>query len=391
MNLLKHTTILGVISSTIFLAPLVSQALTVEEVPNPQTTNSAWVTDMANILSNDAEIELNQLISNLEQTNGAEIAIVTVPETAPADSPKTFATQLFNHWGIGKTESNNGILFLVSTGDNRVEIETGYGIEAILSDAQVGKIIDTKITPQYKHGNFDSGTLDGTKALVMSLDASLIKEDISVQKGNWNVFAIWAGIGIGIASIGRLIGFRKKSVRVFINPAKAFINLDRQDFRDVCCAKCKQPMEKVDNVKLTKVQKVAKKIGSVSYRGYKCSSCSNDLQPYSLLAYISQSSRYEECPECQDFTVIRTGETLEQSTYTSKGKKIVRDTCHCCDYTQEKTEVIPRLRRTYSNNGNSTNSSNGYYGGGSCGGFSGSSGGGFGGGSSGGGGAGGDF
>lgn len=76
--------------------------------------------------------------------------MVTVPETVPANSPKAFTTQLFNYWGIGKADQDNGVLFLVSTGDRRVEIETGYGIESILPDAQVGNIIDTKITPQLK-------------------------------------------------------------------------------------------------------------------------------------------------------------------------------------------------------------------------------------------------
>jgi len=375
MNLLKRTATLGVIGSTIFLTPLASQALTVEEIINPQTTNSAWVTDMADILSDDTETELNHLISNLEQTNGTEIAVVTVPETAPTDSPKTFTTQLFNHWGIGKAESNNGILFLISTGDNRVEIETGYGIEPILSDAQVSKIIDTKITPQYKRGNFDRGTIDGTKSLVSSLDTFSVEEDISAQQGNWYTLAILAGASI--ASIAGMIRLMHNSGKVFINPSKTVTKLDRQDFRNVCCTKCKQPMGKVDNLVLTKAQQVAKKLGSVNYRGYKCTSCSDELQPYSLLAYISNSSRYQECPNCKVFTVTRTVETLKKPTYTSAGKRITIDICHCCDYIQEKFKIIPvLLRDEFSGGGGSTG---------------GSSGGGFGGGSSGGGGAGGGW
>ena len=394
MNLLKPTVILGVIGSTMFLSPLASQALKVEEVTNPQTKNNAWVTDMADILSDETETELNKIISNLEKANGSEIAVVTVPETTPSKSPKAFATELFNYWGIGKAESNNGILFLISTEDKRVEIETGYGIEAILPNAQVSKIINTKITPQYKQGNFDDGTLDGTRALVSSLDASLVAENRSGQKDNWHVLTICAGIGIGLTSIGKSIRAQKKSRKVFINPTKAVTNLDRQDFRDICCAKCKQPMKRVGNLKLTKAQQVARKISSVSYRGYKCSTCSNELQLYSLIAYVSSSSRYQECPECQDFTATRTEEILEQPTYTSKGKRLVRDTCHCCNYVQAKTEILPMLRRRYSNN--SSSRSTVYYGGGGYGGGFGGGGGsgasgGFGGGSSGGGGAGGGF
>ncbi|WP_242541945.1 TPM domain-containing protein [Leptolyngbya sp. Cla-17] len=109
----------------------------VEEVPNPRQANRGWVSDTANILNAATEKKLNQTISQLEAKNGTEIAVVTVPNTAPSETPKAFATQLFNHWKIGKANSNNGVLFLVSKGDRRVEIETGYGIEPVLPNAQV--------------------------------------------------------------------------------------------------------------------------------------------------------------------------------------------------------------------------------------------------------------
>ena len=83
-----------------------------------------------------------------------------------------FATELFNYWGIGKAGSDNGILFLISYDDRRVEIETGHGIEEILPDAEVSNIIDTQIVPQYKKGNFDRGTLNGTKAMISALDST---------------------------------------------------------------------------------------------------------------------------------------------------------------------------------------------------------------------------
>ncbi len=99
------------------------------------------------------------------------MAVVTVPETAPAASPKTFATELFNKWGIGKKGKDNGVLFLISVGDRRVEIETGYGVEGILPDAKVGNIINTQIIPRFKKGDFEGGTLAGTKALVVILES----------------------------------------------------------------------------------------------------------------------------------------------------------------------------------------------------------------------------
>ena len=157
---------------TLILFPMPSYALSVQDVSNPRKDYGGWVTDMAEILSPDTEAKLNQLISNLERQNGDEIAVVTVPETSPAPSPKVFTTELFKDWRIGKKGKNNGVLFLVSQGERRVEIETGYGIEPILSNTRVSKIINSHIIPHLKQGDFDGGVLAGTQALVRSLSIS---------------------------------------------------------------------------------------------------------------------------------------------------------------------------------------------------------------------------
>ncbi len=89
-NLLKPKRIFWVslFASAILISPVSSLAVTVQEVPNPRQQSGGWVTDMAGILSNQTETEINQMISQLETKNGTEMAVVTVPETAPAASSK---------------------------------------------------------------------------------------------------------------------------------------------------------------------------------------------------------------------------------------------------------------------------------------------------------------
>ncbi len=159
----------GCASLVLMTASSSSLAVTVEEIPNPRQANGDWVSDTANLLNASTENKLNQIISQLEAKNGTEIAVVTVPNTAPSKTPKAFAMQLFNHWKIGKAAQDNGVLFLISKGDRRVEIETGYGIEVVLPNAQVSEIIQQKIVPSFKKGNFDQGTLNGTNALIATL------------------------------------------------------------------------------------------------------------------------------------------------------------------------------------------------------------------------------
>jgi uncharacterized protein len=173
--------------------PKPAVAIDFRSIRNPHTDGTYGVADIAELLSSDTEQQLNQLISKLKTQNGAEIVVVTVPDTQPSETPKQFATSLFNYWGIGKSEKDNGVLFLISRDDRRLEIETGYGIESIrpvqkldlslngtqvvsrvskksiLGHDRVQSLIDNRILPRFKQGDFDGGTLSGTRSLAVEL------------------------------------------------------------------------------------------------------------------------------------------------------------------------------------------------------------------------------
>ncbi len=169
MKLIKRIFILSLFCLSLMLFPFISHALNVENMPDPRLSGS-WVLDQAQVLSAETETQLNQMISSIEAKNGTEIIVVTVPDTRSYPTTKDFTTRLFNHWEIGKVNVDNGVLFLFSLGDRKIEIETGYGIESILPDVQVGNIIDTHIVPYFREDDFDRGTLAGTRALIEVLE-----------------------------------------------------------------------------------------------------------------------------------------------------------------------------------------------------------------------------
>ncbi|PMB53920.1 hypothetical protein CEN39_01825 [Fischerella thermalis CCMEE 5201] len=363
LNLLKYKRVfwLSLFSSAILLYPLSSLAVTVQEVPNPRKQNGGWVSDMAGILSNQTEAQINQIISQLEAKNGTEMAVVTVPETAPASSPKKFATELFNNWGIGKKGQDNGVLFLISVGDRRVEIETGYGVEAILPDAKVGNIIDTQIIPRFKQGDFEGGTLAGTKALVIVLEGDKSsssgqkvttpnQEPIPNQETTADDTVPWGVlIGGGTAVLAGV-----SAVFLIRRPRKVEIAPEgrtryRWGDRIFLCADCRQPMTKVDNTTLqshlSEPEKVAQKIGSVRFEGWKCPNCSHKLTGigFHIVGRESGGSKFRRCPICQELTVTRTHKTLFPATQFSSGRRLIIDNCHCCSYHKEQDEIIPRL------------------------------------------------
>ncbi|WP_226889787.1 TPM domain-containing protein [Nostoc sp. MG11] len=400
-NLLKPKRIFwaSVFSSAILLFPLSGLAVTVQEVPNPRKEYGGWVTDMAGILSDETEAQINQMVSELEAKKGMEIAVVTVPETSPAASPKTFATELFNIWGIGKKGKDNGVLFLISVGDRRVEIETGYGVEAILPDAKVGNIIDTQIISHFKKGDFAGGTLAGTKALIVVLksDQPLSESQVTLpdtqttpnNTGGGILWGVLAGGGILTLAAGSAVYLTRRPRKIFIAP-EGRTRKSKGNYTFLC-ADCQKPMKQVDDSTvqsyLNKPETTAQKLGSIKFQGWRCLSCTHKTtgNGFHIVAQQSHSSRFRQCPQCHELTVIRDEKTVQSPTRASTGRRLITDECHSCSYHHQQEEIIPRLPPPPPPPSNSWGSGGGFSGGGGGGGGS------FGGGSSGGGGGGGSW
>ncbi|MEP0796364.1 TPM domain-containing protein [Trichocoleus sp. DQ-A3] len=359
--MLKQIALAGFASFAVAAFPVVSKALTVQEVPNPRQVNGGWVTDMADMLSPATEAQLNQIISDLEAKNSSEIAVVTVPETSPSATPKAFATSLFNYWGIGKKGRDNGVLLLISQRERRVEIETGYRIESILPDARVSKIIQQEIAPRFKQGDFNGGTLAGTQALIVELRAGELPTPAAANQQNSNMGIPWEVFPIGGVVVVAAIcgGVLVLIIRRFVNWLNRPVLIEPEGRsrsyklwggeKQLHCAHCQQPMQKLDPVlvlpHLTPAEQAAQNLGSVEFEGWQCPKCHPHLTGMGIhiRAYVATINKFSNCPICQELTVERTDRILQSPTIYSEGIRQITHKCHCCFDCRETEEIIPSL------------------------------------------------
>lgn len=110
-------------------------ATSVYAIPPPE----GWVNDHANIITPEWKAKITTLIDNIEKNTTAEIAVITVP-SLEGKTIEELALQYLTELGVGKKETDNGIVILVSLQDREYRIETGYGVEGILPDARAGRI-----------------------------------------------------------------------------------------------------------------------------------------------------------------------------------------------------------------------------------------------------------
>lgn len=132
-----------------------------------------YVNDFASILDASTESDLKNLITTLENETSAEIAVVTVG-SLKGITIEEYAVELFERWGIGKEEKDNGILFLVAIEEREVRIEVGYGLEGVITDLEAGNIINDIIVPNFKNGDFGPGIYE---AVIIASDQIYGEED----------------------------------------------------------------------------------------------------------------------------------------------------------------------------------------------------------------------
>ena len=142
------------------LALALSAVAAEPRIPPPE----GFVTDRAGVIPPATRERLVALLEELQRKTGAEIAVVTVPTTAPLDD-FTYAMRIADAWKPGRKREDTGVVFLVAVEDRKLRILSGYGLEGILPDGVVGEIEDREVVPAFRAGRMDEGIWRGVAAL----------------------------------------------------------------------------------------------------------------------------------------------------------------------------------------------------------------------------------
>ena len=425
---MKHTliTLLLLIASTVAFGA--ATAYTVETVPNVQLENShAFVSNPDGILSARTVATLDSMLYRLRQENTSEFVVVALTSIGDAD-PRTFANELFAHWGIGRKEKDNGLLLLFVEDQRRVTVEVGYGLEGILPDATCYRLISDYMIPYFKEASNDStalasgslqaaynkGMTMGVRAFVTYMTTDEANRELMAptekEEGiNWGKVLMWYVI-VSLVVLAFFVWLIRAELTdsskttpdaryralaplssvlllpVLFFPATMlplYIWLKRkmQSLRKgpFYCDSCRQKLSLLpDSAKptyLTPIQQTEQRIGATDHDIWKCERCGR----VKVLAYERPSSTYTECQSCHARAVAMDSDRVLLKPTTlreGRGEKVF--SCRHCGATHSEYYTIPVLPPPVIIGGG---------GGGNHGGGGGFSGGSFGGGRSGGGGA----
>jgi len=140
----------------------------------PQYTG--YVNDYAGILG-DWKPQIEELITSIEKETTAEIAIVTI-DRLEGRNLEEYTLEIAQTWGVGKEDTDNGLLLLISVKDKKYRFETGYGLEGTLPDARTGRIGRQVLTPYFQQGRYGQGVLEALKEIkgLVANDSSIVSK-----------------------------------------------------------------------------------------------------------------------------------------------------------------------------------------------------------------------
>jgi len=165
---------------TIALCIVLSICLSSAAYAVVEKSDSFYVADYANVLSNSTEQMIINYNGALEQQcQGAQIVVVTVDYLDGMYSDE-YAQKLFNDWGVGASNYNNGMLLLLGVQENKAWLTTGLGLQ--ITSAEVDKLFDRYFWDEFDKGDYDDAVEDMFEALLKWYDDEYGSSVISSSK-----------------------------------------------------------------------------------------------------------------------------------------------------------------------------------------------------------------
>lgn len=160
-------------------APAFAQSL-----PEPL---SDTLSDYADVLDATAEGRITRLLTETRDATGVQMVVVTVPGIASQGGAgqrlEDYAKALFNAWGVGGADRNDGLMLLVDTEAREARIALGAGYDPVY-DGRAARVLSTAVLPALRAGTYAEGIEAGiTSARDRLITPYLAGTPVSVTDG----------------------------------------------------------------------------------------------------------------------------------------------------------------------------------------------------------------
>lgn len=131
--------------------------------PPPRGT---WSLDQTGTVSQDTLAAIDRIAAEVDAAGAGQLGVLVVPTTSGV-APRTFATNVFNAWGVGHAGRDDGILLFVATKDRKAEIILGDGCG--VTSGQTDAVMRDDVVANMKRGDLPGALTHAAQSLAKLL------------------------------------------------------------------------------------------------------------------------------------------------------------------------------------------------------------------------------
>ena len=151
--------LLGVLA----LVPRSAHALDLPALDSP-------VMDRAGLLSAAERDALVRSLLAFQRETGHQVVVHTTPSLEGLDIEQ-YGIEVAEQWQVGSKRYDNGAILTVAPKERKARIDVGNGLEGVVPDAIANRIIEDRMIPEFKRGDFARGIQVGVAALLAAARA----------------------------------------------------------------------------------------------------------------------------------------------------------------------------------------------------------------------------
>ncbi|WP_405371135.1 MULTISPECIES: TPM domain-containing protein [unclassified Nonlabens] len=155
------------------------------------SSQTPYVYDAGQVLTPVQRTSLNNKLKRYADTTSTQLVFATI-KSSNGEELDRLGARWGQEWGIGQKGKDNGILLILAINDRQVDINTGYGIESIMSDRDAERIVNRVLIPNFKNSNYYNGLNLGADAIFETLQGEFQGTAGSGQPFPWSVLLIFA-------------------------------------------------------------------------------------------------------------------------------------------------------------------------------------------------------
>lgn len=336
---------------------------------------SSYVNDYIDIIDEETEARISETLRELRQTTGVEMTVVTINsrhDYGSFSSIADFGTALFNAWGVGNKDRNDGILVVVAKSDRDMRVALGSGYPPVYDD-RMKRVIDHYYLPYFKEGLFAKGIEAG---VAETIKRAVLETAAAAETPRTNL-PVSSELSDAEKIARQQEMDRRESAyqrRSFMSWALGFVSFvsaiaggwyfirwrrNRPRFCDICTRAMIRLSEDDEDTYLNRGQTVEERVGSKDYDVWLCPH-DDHIQ---IESYGRWFSGHSACGNCGFKTLHSQRTTLVSATTSSSGRARVDYSCKNCGHSYSETVTIPR--KSTPSSSSSSSSAGGSFGGGS--------------------------